>query len=676
MIAGFIFYLQNYVIFLLALALLYGLGYAFLRWVLPEGFVKKPFYYQVFFSCWVGLVIFVSIFAIWKTALQTVHIFYLLLGGFVLWELRLSAGEARELSPPHIPDRAGSRQHWFFFLLASLLVYTWGWLEIYQLNTSFPFKVINPDNIFYAHISYYLQANGQENEFYILNELNGIYQGNKPYHYLELWLNAGLSELFWGNYAVNLVLLTLPVAYFMALVGLRAIAEFYQAPNYLLTSLAVLLCFFLGGICLDVYATIQKVIPLEPLVYAMSYFIGASAKIAFYQLFFVAFLLCIFYRRLSIALIALMGMPIGDIVTFPAIMGSLWLLYGLSWVWKANFLKPWREVRIGVYLFAITVGLPLFYFFLDTTSISREGTKLVSFLELVSLDNLRTKLNLFIGISFYFGLSLLMIYAVHLFLLFSFGKKIYRLLRSTSPYWFLIILFNLCVMFFGLLAWTLLYEKLNSFQMPFYTVRIIFNVTWIWLVMVLLINYQQLSRFGIFILMGALMTIAIYRGLVDWSVASQKTDRYHADYLKKIETFAQSQPEILFGGFIRAAHEYGSLYGNNYVTVRTLGEYLAFMQNGWVPVSMSDYAMEINEQSLGGVSLGIFYQFVEAQKQAHTFESLEQSQVDFIDHYQIKYLIVSSGAKISPLIQQRAKTIWKDQKSGERFMLLDTLNKE
>lgn len=71
------------------------------------------------------------------------------------------------------------------------------------------------------------------------------------------------------------------------------------------------------------------------------------------------------------------------------------------------------------------------------------------------------------------------------------------------------------------------------------------------------------------------------------------------------------------------------------------------------------------------VKASIFYQYVEDQKKGDKFRSIAQSQVDFIDDYGTKYVIVAKNAKMNPLIEERAKKVINDSKSGERFLILE-----
>ena len=50
--------------------------------------------------------------------------------------------------------------------------------------------------------------------------------------------------------------------------------------------------------------------------------------------------------------------------------------------------------------------------------------------------------------------------------------------------------------------------------------------------------------------------------------------------------------------------------------------------------------------------------------------NLEQSQSDFIEKYEIKYLIVSENASVSKGISKKIDRIISDSKSKQKFILL------
>jgi len=65
-----------------------------------------------------------------------------------------------------------------------------------------------------------------------------------------------------------------------------------------------------------------------------------------------------------------------------------------------------------------------------------------------------------------------------------------------------------------------------------------------------------------------------------------------------------------------------------------------------------------------------FWMYVEKQKAEYRFESIERSQIDFIEEMKINYLICTKNVKLSDLLNQKIKKEIIDQNTGERFCLL------
>jgi hypothetical protein len=70
------------------------------------------------------------------------------------------------------------------------------------------------------------------------------------------------------------------------------------------------------------------------------------------------------------------------------------------------------------------------------------------------------------------------------------------------------------------------------------------------------------------------------------------------------------------------------------------------------------------------LKLMAFTQFVNRQQAEGTFQSIPQSQADFIRKHRMGYLIVSKSALVPPTIQPMITDSIVDSKSGERFYLL------
>lgn len=90
-----------------------------------------------------------------------------------------------------------------------------------------------------------------------------------------------------------------------------------------------------------------------------------------------------------------------------------------------------------------------------------------------------------------------------------------------------------------------------------------------------------------------------------------------------------------------------------------------------LPISVFDIPKDSKNVYRNTVKLSSFYKFVEKQKLNYQFKSIEISQIDFIDYYNIDYLITTKDVIINSLLKSRIKTIIVDENTKERFILLN-----
>ena len=67
----------------------------------------------------------------------------------------------------------------------------------------------------------------------------------------------------------------------------------------------------------------------------------------------------------------------------------------------------------------------------------------------------------------------------------------------------------------------------------------------------------------------------------------------------------------------------------------------------------------------------MFYRYVEGQKAAGAFEGVAGSQLQFIETYDLDFIIVSKNGNMPTEINDIAKNVIIDPISGERFIILD-----
>ena len=66
-----------------------------------------------------------------------------------------------------------------------------------------------------------------------------------------------------------------------------------------------------------------------------------------------------------------------------------------------------------------------------------------------------------------------------------------------------------------------------------------------------------------------------------------------------------------------------------------------------------------------------FYCFVKKQKRRNNFKDVASSQLNFINRFDLKFIIVRKGAKVPFYLNEKIKEIIVDSLSGDRFVLLN-----
>jgi hypothetical protein len=154
---------------------------------------------------------------------------------------------------------------------------------------------------------------------------------------------------------------------------------------------------------------------------------------------------------------------------------------------------------------------------------------------------------------------------------------------------------------------------------------------------------------------------------------------FYADgYLKKVDQSLQAQPaEWLAGASIRHPTAFANVF-EKYVTIYTNGTYLPYLGNGGaVAISLNDVEITFDPDTIvrgrerQAVGMGLFYRWVAREKAAGTFRDVPTSQLAFVRHYGLKFLIVSKGVEVPATLRPLVAEEFADELSGERFLVLD-----
>lgn len=628
-------------------------------------------YYNAFFNIFFSAILFSTVFALWKAKMITVMLGFVI--WFILWLVYSNKSDAFILKHRRFYYSISLRYllRTGALLLALLGLFLWAYFSRVQAE-AFPFVIpegtaLAPNDIhIYALRSYYLGLTGHENYFGIYNTFDTNFHGPKPYHYLELWLNAGLGHILGGLNILNLSLITAPVFQAISLLGILALWERFLMIRWY----HILLCFvflWLAGLYLfyDKIGFPSFSLPI------MTY----RFKMVVYYPFVLGYALCFVHEEWKKGILLLLGLPLATIVAAPSVLGGLILFITGYWIFATAKKMPLAYWCLQL---AMIFGfLSLFYWLTGSdssgTTFELGQSDIVNTFDFQQLiSNIPPYL-----LRFFYGLIHLgLLYAPFFFIYLLFRHHLFIQVKKHRTFF----LINFCLIISGAAAWALLEGFAQSSQL-FYNMAIpLLNVTGILLLILIakefrihIFNKKSWMFASIFLLIVASQVYQV--GKTHFKERGKQI--YSTRYLLQIDSLVQSGRLSPVGGALKGPEDYRSEY-SKMVAGYTLGYYLQYMKNGYATVSLSDFDIPINpddrRNNLKDIQSGALYQFVERQKAANKFISTEKSQLEFLRKNKINFLILSANGQLPSILADYITFEIKDSISGERFLIIELLS--
>jgi hypothetical protein len=645
-----------------------GHGLRRLAWGRPLGWG----YAQVLYSGLTGAVALATAGALWWTHGATIHLLAVVVGLFMWHEARREKSTlVAEVEADQVPNR-----WWDYWpLLAGAgLVYAfcaWGFV---RPGAYVPFAIphssgtFSHDQVYSARIAYFSLISGQESDVFLLQLLDPAYNGVKPYHYLELWLTNLVAVAGGQKQLPTLCLVAYPYFFWLALVGILALWEAAGRKVTAWSFLASLGFFFVGGFTFEFYQSF----PFLSLFASFEFpLISRLPKLGQVYAFLLVFTLLVRQKKVVMAMLTLLMLGVNHVVLFP----SVGLAVGLGAGWAFVF-GPGSRIIAGQavgYVLAVGLGVAGFYHWFDVSTISREGANTKEVASLVAslwdLETLRGRVNIVAGTLVLMPL----LYAPYLLAASLFGRGFWREVKNKLAE----VVFWIVLMGAGAVAWSIFHQQINSIQL-FYSLGIpaanLLVFRWaIWLA-------GEATHWRAWV--GGALLVASAMGLYGKSVLGYPLWKspilYSDSYLQKVDGYLAKQPGSWLAG--ASLKELGAFYDTfqKYVTIYTNGTYLPYLGNGGaVAVSLNDVEVPLSDhprdriRDQRAISMGLFYRWVAREKAAGTFRDVPTSQLAFVRHFKLRFLIVSKGVEVPATLTPLVVEKFADELSGERFMVLD-----
>jgi len=653
-------YIGNYAALLVIAFVLLMVGVLIRGMIL--GRLKPESFEELFYALFVGTIASVTLYAIFSTSGVTIMAGYLLLGGLFYYE-------HKKIFPPNRSiehkDALSLGKLSFGFLLLTVFVFTWCFVQTIN-GGDFLFHVSDGtamavnDHLINAFRAYNLGANGQENYYHVLNELDPDYHGSKAYHYFEMWLNSLVTSFIGGLNAKNLTLLVNPILLLTSGLGLLAFLGNQSSIKYLHWPL-VLGLFFIAGFHLPFYSKVS--IP----DFSLPIFTPRLKMLVYYN-FIIAAILAYRPDYKTGSILFLLGLCLATIVAVPAILGGIILAVLIHLIKVRN-----REHVLSL-LYTVLIGIFIvsFYTLFDHGNLNiRKNASLqelsTNFLSIIFQNPLALLKSILI--SAYHSIALY-IPAIILFFLVIQQKVVWGKKNSAFIILFGSILITASVVF-------AIFQNQKDANQLFYNIAFpIMNVGFIMLVVKLLSNFKVVfAKNKLITTLATVMLMLVvvkqsYGAIVRSILPAQTSESYSENYLLEIQNFINAQETAVLGASIKGGTDYKSQFSKQ-TAAYTLGYYLSYMRNGCWALQMSDFDIpNIESAEDRDVHSGLFYRFVEDLKRNSKFNSIGNAQKEFLSEYGLSFIIVSAQGKLRKELQPLVNREIKDELSGERFLIL------
>ena len=621
-------------------------------------------FFRLFVEMVLGILLIVVIYSIIRTHFFTVNILFVFL--FLFYLFFISKNKIKFINYKNLPQKFTSfHKDIIIIIIACLPFFLY---ELFFIYTSSVIKLPDDDYFFYSKISDSLNYFGKENKFVTLNYLYpNKFNGLQPYHYFELWINAFISWVFRLSSTYSLLLITFPLINTAVFLGLAAFWESFSKTT-VFSFFFIFLFLFAGGTWFAFYKInlLDFITPIES-----SPFTLYGKKLTVIYLFFILFTLLFIKNKKKSAFTVLACLPIINISIMPAVVGGSIVYLFLNRFHKNFSFKERNQLLILFVL--ITVFYYILYFVIGKTTYSNSYVAENNLLKKIITDytNINNYKFLYGTIVYRFKRTLIFYLP---FIIFSFFilKSVIKNNKDILQIIILVLLFN----FIGLCVSSLAAGLMDDTQLLSNTLAFSNSI----IIMVLIYGlciYKTISKVikKIFVLSYTLILVLICNNIIYCIKDNNSTclSKYSENYTEQIKTQTKDYPFLLAAGLfsknnyneINFAWVFRKSPGNiirlshGYRDVININSFLA--NNSSYPMDNFDkFYLENSEFTL----------FINEQKGNKQFISYEQSQIDFLDKFKIKFVFANKDAVMSELLKNKIDKEIVDSKSGERFYIL------
>lgn len=606
-------------------------------------------YADAFSKFTLGMIIFVIAVSFFFTKLKTINLGFIILIAAFLIEYFRKKKSVSLIDTPIIPNPTSLRLL-IELAVVSLLLFCFKFFFIYS-STGTP-QLPEQDYVIYSNLSNFLMETGKENTTY--DYVYTAETGLSAYHYFEIWQNVGLSSIFHVNTLLCLLLVTYTSGTIIIWLGFCALFSKFQSIT-LFHKIACFLFLFLAGVNLKYYTQIN---------FMENIGVFSVNAINYYKLFPIYIislgsLLLFLKKENTYGILLLLSLPIISISTAIGVFSSVFFFLFYRYYKKG--------VKLGLPFIAMIIlagFILLFYSILSKGTITHVTISPTS-LKNKSLEffHLKTSINV-IGATI---IQLILLYSPIIFILFFIKKlNIRKLIQEHS----FLLLFSF-ILTFSLIGWAALHTIAGSVQIFSNISIVVLNIS---CAVIFIFTFLSKNKKEFFLGLTIFSFILIVN-LTNTFKSINATQEYSANFLNQIyNTSPHLSPR---GAFLLDKTDYKRINFSYLSGSLSVGGYLAYLPYKTFPLSISPHDFNFSNAKLlasiekEGIISTPFYKYVELQKVKGKFKNINSSRLDFIDEYKINYLITTKNVVLDSLLLKKVKESIIDEKSGERFYLLN-----
>jgi hypothetical protein len=627
-------FIQYYGCFVISIVSLYLIGELAFR-IFKINEINS--YYSIFLKIVSGTIIFTCIIAIVATQGKTIFILIIPIVGFCIILKRKNFFIQKQIDEKLNKNSRLTTKLLFCVLFASVIFFIR--FVIFYQDEGF-FNIPHPDYMYYANVSYNIFTLGIEN----INIGNtNINNAVSPYHYFELWLNAGIAHIFGNVYLPNLMLITFSVLISIIGFGFLALSETIHkkvSPNLIILS-------FLGLFVTGVFISFYEKYPFLANMLVFTRNSWNYSKLSIIYIVLIIVIINFIKGNKTNAILWFSVLPIFYTSTAP----SIFLVIGIYAI--SNYFFVEKKIPLLLIFFLIvainSLGIILFYLLFSDT------TKNSILIQLNLFSDIKTQFNIIVGSS----IQIVILYFPFLILLFFQTKELIPYIKKNH---FIFLFFSIFI--FSLFSWAAFNNIADAVQF-FSNISIPLINILIVILGIHLVNYNKKILFSVFILM---VICSISPQLKEIFVMQGTDITELKPILKKIASKNHT------GVSFKSKNSYNSIFAKN-TNFNFYGNYLLNSYSDVFNIDLSVHQISIDSNSryatteMKMLRNAPFYQYVEKQKVNNFFKSIEQSQLDFIKEYKIEYVIIHKDFEIPTYLQPIIKETLNYK--GDKFLFVN-----